>query len=127
MISVRTAPSSFIMAVQMGLLAVALTIPSGLMSAGSSRETFNSRLEAALRDHVMGGLRHANLSGEVAAVQLPANLGAFPRDAGIRPLRSFLPDKAAGRYIIPMEISPPGERPVRIYPAVETVALVYGW
>ncbi|MCH8836226.1 MAG: flagellar basal body P-ring formation protein FlgA [Candidatus Marinimicrobia bacterium] len=127
MISARTAPSSIIMAARLGLLALALAIPSGLLSGGSSREAFNSRLEAALRDHVTGGLRHANLSGEVAAVQLPANLGVYPSDAGIRPLRSFLPDKAAGRYIIPMEISPPGVRPVRIYATVETVALVYGW
>ena len=127
MSSVRTSPSSFTMAVQLGLLAALLAMPFGLLSAGTSRDTFDSRLEAALKDHVTEGLRLANLSGEVVTVQLPANLGEYPHGSGIRPLRSFLPDKAAGRYIIPMEISPPGVRPVRIYAAVETVALVNGW
>ncbi len=127
MSSIRTAPPSFTMAVHLGLLAVSLAIPFGLLSAGASREAFDGRLEAALRDHVTAGLHQANLSGEVATVQLPANLGEYPPAAGIRPLHSFLPDKAAGRYIIPMEISPPGVRPVRIYATVETVALVNGW
>ncbi len=127
MSSVRTSPLSFTMSVQLGLMAALLAIPFGILSAGTSRDVFDSRLEAALRDHVIKGLRHANLSGEVAAVRLPANLGEYPYGTGIRPLRSFLPDKAAGRYIIPMEISPPGVRPVRVYAAVETVALVHGW
>ncbi len=113
--------------VRLGLLVAILWLPGIIYPATPAGTSLESRLEGALAEHVTAGLRRANLSGEVAVVQLPANMGNYPPGSGIRPLRSFLPAKAAGRFVIPMEISPPNVRPVRIYATVETVALIHGW
>ena len=91
------------------------------------RTTLRDRLEEAVRQQVMEGFRKTDLMAEVVAVHLPPNVDRLDPDAALRPLRAFLPRKAAGRYVIPMEIIPQEGAAVKVNTTVECVAVVEGW
>ena len=86
-----------------------------------------TRLKKAVRSHVQEGLTKAGLVGEVTQIQLPARSADLQPGSTLEPLRAFVPDRAAGRYLIPMEIRPPEGRPFNVYVSVATVAVVEGW
>ena len=89
--------------------------------------TIRDRLQEAVCRQVMEGFRKADLRAEVVAVHLPPNIDELAPDAAIRPLRVFLPGKAAGRYVIPLEITPHEGAAVKVNTTVECVAVVEGW
>jgi len=121
----RHNPAGILTAVFMVGVVCALAV--GLRAGAAPRTTLRDRLEEAVRQQVMEGFRKTNLMAEVVAVHLPPNVDRLDPGAALRPLRAFLPRKAAGRYVIPMEIIPQDGAAVKVNPTVECVAVVEGW
>ena len=109
------------------LVGVVCALAVGLRAGAAPRTTLRDRLEEAVRQQVMEGFRKTNLMAEVVAVHLPPNVDRLGPDAALRPLRAFLPRKAAGRYVIPMEIIPQVGAAVKVNTTVECMAVVEGW
>ncbi|UCH63661.1 MAG: flagellar basal body P-ring formation protein FlgA [Fidelibacterota bacterium] len=89
--------------------------------------TIKDRLREAVHRQVAEGFRKADLLAEVIAVHLPRNVDELDPDAAIRPLRAFLPRQAAGRYVIPLEITSHEGSVVKVNTTVECAAVVKGW
>lgn len=124
-VSCRTPAGISCTAVLIGLVCA---LSGSLRVEGPPRATLlRDRLEQATRQHVREGFDRANLTGELVAMHLPPNIDELDPTATIRPLRAFLPQKAAGRYVIPMEITPQVGDPVKVNITVECVAVVEGW
>lgn len=121
----RRSPDRMLSAV---LLAGIICILAGGLQAGTVQSaTIRDRLQEAVCQQVMEGFRKADLRAEVVAVHLPPNIDKLDPDAAIRPLRVFLPRRAAGRYVIPLEITPHEGAAVKVNTTVECVAVVEGW
>ncbi|UCH09105.1 MAG: flagellar basal body P-ring formation protein FlgA [Fidelibacterota bacterium] len=90
-------------------------------------QEIRGQLEQAVRQHVQQGFGQANLTGEVVAIHLPPNIDGISQPATVRPIRRFLPREAAGRYVIPLEITPAQGKPVKVNLTVECVAVINGW
>ena len=120
----RPTPAGITAALLIGLVYV---LAGGLYAGGLPPATLRERLEQAVRAHVMKGFNRSNLKAELVAVRLPPNVEALDPAATLKPLRAFLPRKAAGRYVIPVEIIPETGAPVRVNITVESVAVVKGW
>jgi len=110
----------------LGLLMSGLS-QNELKAAAPAKEVLLRRLEEVVRSHVLKGFTQANIEAEVVAVHLPPNMPELDPSAEIRPQRTFLPTKGAGRYVVPVLVSRPHDRPVKLNPTVETVAVVHGW
>ena len=108
-------------------LLIALLLAAVAIAPARGEDDLRSRLKKAVRSHVQEGLAKAGLVGEVTQIQLPARSADMQPGSTLKPLRAFIPARAAGRYIIPMEIIPPEGRPFKLYVAVTTVAVVEGW
>ncbi|MFC1747018.1 flagellar basal body P-ring formation chaperone FlgA [Candidatus Neomarinimicrobiota bacterium] len=100
---------------------------SVLFATSPEEETFTHRLEQLLRSHVLHGFERAELEAEVIAVHLPANLPLFGPEVRIEPQRTFIPEKAAGRFVVPVSVIGSDGKPVKLNPTVETVAIIHGW
>ncbi|MFB0515238.1 MAG: flagellar basal body P-ring formation chaperone FlgA [Candidatus Neomarinimicrobiota bacterium] len=111
----------FLTAVLCALLGAAQA--KGMLPGSSLQE----RLEQVVRQHVMEGFSRAHLSGELVAINLPPNVEKLAPVASLRPLRVFIPQTAAGHYVIPLEITPVEGVPVKVNITVECVAVVEGW
>ena len=99
-------------------------IPSGYPS---SEGTLRDRLDRAVRMQVEQGFRRAGLSGEIAAVHIPALVDQLPADATFQPARIFDPRKSGGKQLIQMRVTLPGEPAMRLNIMVECVAVIHGW
>jgi len=121
----RRSPDRMLTAVL--LAGIICTFAGGLHAGTGQRATIRDRLQEAVCRQVMEGFRKADLMAEVVAVHLPRNVDELDPDAAIRPLRAFLPRKAAGRYVIPLEITPHEGAAVKVNTTVECVAVVEGW
>ena len=86
-----------------------------------------TQLKEAVRTHVLEGLVKAGLAGEVTEIKLPARTAKMKPGSTVKPLRAFIPGRAAGRFVIPMEVIPPEGRPFKLNVTVTTVAVVEGW
>jgi flagella basal body P-ring formation protein FlgA len=112
------------------LLLVALVGAAGsVLQAEDSPAALQIRdqLDQAVREHVQQGFEVANLTGEVVAIHLPPNIDKLSQPFTLRLLRRFLPREAAGRYVIPMEITPAEGIPAKVNLTVECVAVINGW
>ncbi|UCD38214.1 MAG: flagellar basal body P-ring formation protein FlgA [Fidelibacterota bacterium] len=85
------------------------------------------RVEQVVYDHVREGFERGGLRGEVVAIQMPSIVAEMHPSAAIRPLRTFTPQKAAGRYVIPVEVAPESSAPTKVSVTVECVALINAW
>ena len=85
------------------------------------------QLEEVVRQHVQQGFEQTNLAGEVVAIHFPPNIDEIGQPFTVRPIRRFLPREAAGRYVIPLEISPANGNPVKVNLTAECVAVINGW
>ncbi len=109
------------------LAGIFCALAGGLLAGAVPKATIRERLEEAVSQQVMEGFRKAGLMAEVVAVHLPTNVDKLDPDAAIRPLRAFLPRKAAGRYVISLEVTPLKGAAVKVNTTVECVAVVEGW
>ncbi|MCH8326921.1 MAG: flagellar basal body P-ring formation protein FlgA [Candidatus Marinimicrobia bacterium] len=107
-----------------GLLWLLLGATTGFAAEASS---LSERITARVRSHIEAGLTHAGLHGEITSIVLPAAAAKLAVDSQVRPIRRFMPDRAAGRHIIPLEITPPGGPSTKINVTVSTVAIIVGW
>lgn len=98
----------------------------GLADISTTRNALTEKIEAVVRDHIAHGLIESGLKGEIVAVYLPRNLPTSTREVYIKPLRKFMPPRAAGRYVIPLDIIA-GNSAIKINVTIETVALINGW
>ena len=102
-------------------------VPAAQTAGGPAHVPLRQMLETAVRRHVAEGFEKTGLPGELVAVHLPANLTGLHTAVDIKPLRRFLPNKAAGRYVIPLEITLSSGRPLKVNVTAECVAIVRGW
>ncbi len=107
-------------------MAVCVSWLFGLVDISTNRQALAEQIEAVVREHTTLGLEEAGLQGEIIAVHLPRNLPTGTREVSIKPLRKFMPQHAAGRFIVPLDIIT-GNSAVKINVTVETVALLNGW
>jgi flagella basal body P-ring formation protein FlgA len=98
----------------------------GLVDISTTRNTLTEKIEAVVREHAALGLSEAGLDGEIVAIHMPRNLPTGTQEVFIKPLRKFMPPRAAGRFIIPLDIIT-GNSAIKINVTVETVALINGW
>ncbi|MCK4578849.1 MAG: flagellar basal body P-ring formation protein FlgA [Candidatus Marinimicrobia bacterium] len=111
------------------VVALLIGLPGFVMPAANSPKqlTFEERLEAVVVDEVNTGLRREGLTGELVALNLPANLPDYSPSSEIKVMRQFVPSKAAGRWVLPVEVTPPGGKSVKVNITLETMALIHVW
>ena len=109
------------------VLGLAILMAAAPLAGDASLAPLHDQLEEVVRKHVAAGFRQAGLEGELVAIHLPANVAPIGAATDIKPVRSFIPRKAAGRYVIPLEITLPGGQLMKVNATVECVAVVHGW
>lgn len=109
------------------LTSLICVLPLRSRAEDTAPTTMRDRLEQAVRQQASEGFLKYNLTAEIVAVHLPVNIDGLNPDAEIRPLRTFLPDKAAGRYVIPMEILSGDGKSVKVNTTIESAAVINGW
>ena len=109
------------------VLGLAILIVAAPLAGDASPAPLHDHLEEVVRKHVTAGFRQAGLEGELVAIHLPANMAPLRTATAIKPMRRFIPREAAGRYVIPLEITLPGGNAVKVNATVECVAVVHGW
>ncbi len=97
-----------------------------LVDISTTRNALTEQIEAVVLEHAAKGFTEAGLKGEIVAVHLPRNLPTGTQEVFIKPLRKFMPPRAAGRYVIPLDIIA-GNSAIKINVTVESVALINGW
>ncbi|MCH7575649.1 MAG: flagellar basal body P-ring formation protein FlgA [Candidatus Marinimicrobia bacterium] len=107
-----------------GLLWLLLSATTGFAANESS---LSRHITAQVRAHVEAGLTAAGLHGEITSIVLPVAAAQLPADSRVRPIRRFIPNRAAGRHIIPLEVTRPGAPSTKINVTVSTVAVIVGW
>ncbi len=117
-----------------GAITLALALLAVLTAASGARpgtertpSSLREQVEEAVRQHVAAGYERAELAGELVAIHLPSHIAGLGGAAAIKPLRSFIPEQAAGRYVIPLEVTfaDGGQRKINI--TAECVAVVQAW
>ena len=110
-------------------------VPSGLLwlllgattGFAANESSLSRHITAQVRAHVEAGLTAAGLHGEITSIVLPVAAAQLPVDSRVRPIRQFIPGRAAGRHIIPLEVTRPGAPSTKINVTVSTVAVIIGW
>ena len=109
------------------VLGLAILAGAAPLAGDAQQASLHDQLEEVVREHVAAGFRQAGLEGELVAIHLPANVAHMSAAAAIKPLRTFTPREAAGRYVIPLEITSPGGKIMKLNATAECVAVVHGW
>ena len=121
----RNVPGVIVLAV--ALLAAATVAPGARPGGERNPSRLREQVEEAVRQHVAAGYQQAELAGELVAIHLPAHIASLGSASAIKPLRTFIPEQAAGRHIIPLEVTfaDGGQRKMNI--TAECVAVVRAW
>ena len=109
------------------LLVPLVSMAGGLQAVEPATGSLDSRLENRVRQHIQEGFQKSAMEAEIIAVQLPRMIVEFPSASSIRMVRDFVPTRAAGHFAVPVELKPPGGKPVRLTASVECVAVVHAW